>query len=105
MVRAVARKSTSKVFKTLPVSSPPLRAEDSTLNAEHKGRFKFRQNETYQTVEFEPHQCGSKCTEDFPYMDGDYKSKLMALCRMNYVNFCCTRSNLETFLCRTYFNS
>ncbi len=75
VVRAVARKSTSKICKPIPIpSATPLRVDDSAVNAEHKGRSKFRPNESYQKVDFEPHQCGSKCVEEFPYADGDHKS-------------------------------
>jgi hypothetical protein len=54
----------------------PLRVDDATLNAEHKGRLKFRLNESYKIVDFQPHQCNSKCIEQFPYADGDNKSIL-----------------------------
>ncbi|XP_045036410.1 histone-lysine N-methyltransferase SETDB1 isoform X2 [Daphnia magna] len=75
VVRAVARKSTSKILKPLSVSpSISLRGDDVTVNAEHKGRFRARPNETYQHVDFEPHQCSSKCVEDYPYADGDKKN-------------------------------
>ncbi|XP_046453809.1 histone-lysine N-methyltransferase SETDB1-like isoform X2 [Daphnia pulex] len=75
VVRAVARKSTSKVLKPNSVSSvTPLLVDELTVNAEHKGRFKFRLNESYKNVAFEPHQCNSKCIEEFPYADGDNKN-------------------------------
>lgn len=78
-MRAVARKSTSKVTKPGSLTSVAPRGEDSNLNSnvtsEHKGRFYDLFNEKYHHAEFEPHQCSTKCVEDFPYANGDYKSK------------------------------
>jgi hypothetical protein len=32
-------------------------------------------NVSFQQVYFEPHQCGSECLKEFPYTEGDFKSK------------------------------
>ena len=74
VVRAVARKSTSKASKPSNLSST-VRAEDTVLISEHKGRFKTRPNDSYHHADFEPHQCTKECVKSFSYADGDYKSE------------------------------
>lgn len=75
VVRAVARKSTSKVTKpSLVLATPPPQGEDSYITSEHKGHLKNSWNESSQEIAFEPHQCGVKCIEDFPYETGDFKN-------------------------------
>lgn len=73
-VRAVAKKSTSKVLKSPPFSPSSIRSDDYYGSTEHKGRIKCRPNDSYVEMVFEPHQCGSMCIQDYPFADGDFKS-------------------------------
>ena len=99
LIRAVARKSTSKPVSspaptvaaavttaatttaaaaTAAVASGRPEAVDAYASAEHRGRFVAVKCEKYQEVRFEPHQCGPKCVAGFPYQDGDYKGAAAA---------------------------
>lgn len=85
VVRAVARKSTSKASKPSNLSST-VRAEDTFLISEHKGRFKTRPNDSYHHADFEPHQCTKECVKSFSYADGDYKSESFFLLESQVFN-------------------
>ena len=62
--------------RSLPEFSSPPHSEDSVgINSEHKGRIIYRQNENYQDVPFEPHQCGATCVENHPYLEDNFESK------------------------------
>ena len=81
-MRAVARKSTNKPPSQpiRPAANPPtppprLESQDPYISAEHKGILKQQKNDSYEEVPFEPHQCGKKCVERFPFQEGDLKGK------------------------------
>lgn len=61
----------------------PSTRDDSLLSVEHRGRVRNNEHTAYQEVVFEPHQCGSKCVEEFPYQEQDYKSKLFIMFMKN----------------------
>ncbi len=61
--------------KLLPESAVDPKSEESAVvNSEHKGRIIYRQNDMYQDVPFEPHQCGIACVDEFPYAEDSFKS-------------------------------
>ena len=82
IVRAVARKSTSKAVNPTPSpattsSYQSLRLDESHKSTEHSGEIRTRFNLQYHDARvFEPHQCGSICVEDFVYAEGNFKSKI-----------------------------
>ncbi|KAI9552321.1 hypothetical protein GHT06_022686 [Daphnia sinensis] len=71
-IRAVARKSTSRVFKSPPVVSAHRRTREPDVGDD--GCLNRQQNPFYQQICFEPHQCGTFCVKEYPYVDGANKN-------------------------------
>lgn len=71
-IRAVARKSTSKVFKSPPVVSTHRRTREPDVD--NYGRLTRQLNSFYQQIYFEPHQCGTYCVKEYLYVDGENKN-------------------------------
>ncbi|XP_057377390.1 histone-lysine N-methyltransferase SETDB1-like isoform X2 [Daphnia carinata] len=70
-IRAVARKSTTKVFKSPPVVSAQRRTREPDVD---DGCMNRQVNPCNQHIYFEPHQCGTYCVKEYPFVDGENKN-------------------------------